>query len=343
MGRLLLWTWTPETQLYTTHTHTGPTLIQTIIHTHKTKPWLDISFPVFRTLLTSPPITIRLLLSDRAAYNLTIRDLLPNKTYHFQLFVHNASAPSIVWHWRPVGERVACATQAASAYCALRRADNTPSCNRLVIAWDECGRAGDGPPLRAASLHFARLGKAHRRGHEGLQGWEFSELSSPTHMKTKLAWQSSALRSTQKAALLTKLQEDSAYAVRLRLDSEHGGPSFWSEAILLRTAAPGTTYTEMYRVSEYTQQPDFLWNHNSASRQASSAFLTATNDGLFFNATSPVARYCVAHVDPQTVGGWADYASCNGPEANPRNRPDDPVSKEKPQENLGRGGRRIQC
>jgi hypothetical protein len=156
-------------------------------------------------------------------------------------------------------------------------------------------------------------------------------------MKTKLAWQSSPLLSAQKAALLTGLQEDSAYAVRLRLDAERS-PSLWSEAILLRTAAPGTTYTEMYRVSEYTQQPDFLWNHNSASRQASSAFLTATNDGLFFNATSPVARYCVAHIDPQTVGGWADYASCNGPEADPRNRPDDPVSKLRAAKGHRKGG-----
>jgi hypothetical protein len=55
------------------------------------------------------------------------------------------------------------------------------------------------------------------------------------------------------------------------------------------------------------------------------AFLTSTNDNLFFQlAKSPVTRYCVEHEDTSSTG-FAPYISCNGPEAKPRNDPADPI------------------
>ena len=68
----------------------------------------------------------------------------------------------------------------------------------------------------------------------------------------------------------------------------------------------GLAYTEMYRVSEYTADLDFLDNHNSASSEAQAAFVTNTNDALFFGDLTPIARYCVVHVDPAAVGVITD-------------------------------------
>eukprot|EP00300_Choanocystis_sp_HF-7_P000781 c10644_g1_i1.p1 GENE.c10644_g1_i1~~c10644_g1_i1.p1 ORF type:complete len:260 (+),score=43.76 c10644_g1_i1:411-1190(+) len=80
----------------------------------------------------------------------------------------------------------------------------------------------------------------------------------------------------------------------------------------------------MYRVSENTVEVDFLPNHNSASHDALAAFLTNDiGDGAYLDHAS-VTQYCVEHLNPEQVG-WAPYASCNGPEADPFNNPEDPM------------------
>lgn len=58
------------------------------------------------------------------------------------------------------------------------------------------------------------------------------------------------------------------------------------------------------------------------------AFLSSTNDNLFFQmAKSPVTAYCVDRtpVPSGTNEGFAEYVSCNGPEADPRNDPANPI------------------
>ena len=99
-----------------------------------------------------------------------------------------------------------------------------------------------------------------------------------------------------------------------------------SDPVRFRTSHPSTAFAELYRVSEYTTEVDFLDNHNSASKEAQIGFLTSTNDNDFFKlAASPVTLYCVEHVNVTQVGRFAPYVSCNGPEARPRNDPKDPV------------------
>jgi len=123
------------------------------------------------------------------------------------------------------------------------------------------------------------------------------------------------------------LVSGSAYAVLSRLRGEKGT----SDAVLLRTLRSHVRYTEVYRVSEYTYEVDLLDNHDSASHDAQAGFLTSTNDNDFFKLEkAPVTRYCVEHYTPQEdemgrVTGYAPYVSCNGPEADPRNSPSDPL------------------
>eukprot|EP00038_Savillea_parva_P028707 m.66612 g.66612 ORF g.66612 m.66612 type:complete len:300 (+) comp8371_c0_seq2:191-1090(+) len=106
--------------------------------------------------------------------------------------------------------------------------------------------------------------------------------------------------------------------------------SYQSDPERFEVLAPSVIPTPIYRVSEYTYDVDFLTNHNSADLEGQVAFLTSTNDNLFFQMSkSPVAVYCVQRLPapnaPSDNDGFADYVSCNGPEANPRNQPADPI------------------
>ena len=101
-------------------------------------------------------------------------------------------------------------------------------------------------------------------------------------------------------------------------------------------ARNGSSFMYLFRVSEYTDEVDFLENHNSASAGAQAGFLTNTNSGLFFNFTrTAVSRYCVEylpktvadpHSDPANSPAFAAYVSCNGPEGREwGNTPADPI------------------
>jgi len=103
-----------------------------------------------------------------------------------------------------------------------------------------------------------------------------------------------------------------------------------SDPAMFRVLPPGAVPTPMYRVSEYTYEIDFLTNHNSADLEGQVAFLSSTNDNLFFQMTkSPITEYCVERLAAAGgsggEAGFADYVSCNGPEADPRNDPADPI------------------
>ena len=63
------------------------------------------------------------------------------------------------------------------------------------------------------------------------------------------------------------------------------------------SANSSSRFMYLYRVSEYTDEVDFLANHNSASEGAQAGFLTNTDSSLFFNFnTTAVSRYCVEYV-----------------------------------------------
>ena len=124
---------------------------------------------------------------------------------------------------------------------------------------------------------------------------------------------------------LQGLTPGSVYEVAVEL-SQHGVPGLRGDPVVMRTApddssaaaqhrtADGTSaaaqprtpddssataqprtatqHTTMYRVSEYINQVDFLDNHNSADFSGQVAFLTSTNDNLFFKLeTWPVTEY----------------------------------------------------
>lgn len=86
--------------------------------------------------------------------------------------------------------------------------------------------------------------------------------------------------------------------------------------------AAKSRFLRVYRVSEETDDIDYLTNHNSADADGIVAFLSdGAADGTPAFAAQPVTEYCIEHVDRI----FADYVSCNGPEASPRNNMSDPI------------------
>jgi hypothetical protein len=266
-----------------------------------------------------------------------LQDLVPNTTYWLRVRSHPASAPSIVWGWRAEnssgsGPLQPCTTRPSpqGAPHSIARTDAQPSSSSIALRW-ELPRAG--ASAAALEVQHAHLGarrtapvlKLHPRLLAGAAAGDAGDL-----------WEDStgALEPGTRAHTLAGLRPGSAYAVRVcaryndvRGDLEGAGSRVCADPMVFHTRGTNTTFTEMVRVSEYINEVDFLPNHNSADLYGQVAFLTNTNDDLFFNVTQnpPVTFYCVEHVDPALVGGWADYISCNGPEADPYNSPEDPI------------------
>ena len=203
--------------------------------------------------------------------------------------------PDRVYHLRP---RVhpASAPSIVQGWVNATRGE-TRGCSTAAGGTFGLRRVGSAPEARRVRVEWdGGVGEVVRRRAGG--GWRPAEMA---------------------AGAVVGLEPGLEYELAVRVGDAVGDP------VLFRTARVGAVYTEMFRVSEYTYEVDFLPNHNSASFEAQAAFLTSTNDNLFFQlARSPVTRYCVEHLDP-TPRGFAPYVSCNGPEADPRNSPADPI------------------
>ena len=230
---------------------------------------------------------------------------MPTTQYYLALRTHDASAPSIVQGWRNnTASRVACSTTARSLsdLPMLLRVGDRPELDRVRLRLSFASLPSH-PSMATFSLEYAREGDA----------WQQRALSSD-------------LGDVPSTIELDGLKAGSTYWARL-VRAVNGSMVHRGEATRHRTARRGATYTQVYRVSEYTRQVDFLDNHNSGSLMGEALFLSNDNDEDFYAVSSPVTRYCIEHDEPSTtpLGGWAEYTSCNGPEAAPRNHPADPL------------------
>lgn len=272
-------------------------LVEVVPNTTSTQPLLVSVVPPMSVLDTSA--------------SLTLVDLLPAKEYWLRARCHNRSAPSIVQGWFPDAVPIATSCQTDSldhsrAYNVTRVGSLHPTSFSVSWQWPESEDV------------FARV----------LYGiaWEF-EYSDIIHKDKDRDVGS---------ATINGLNESFEYNVVIetaKAMTDFGSSiTQRSDAFTLRTGSRTTNFTTLYRVSEYINQVDFLDNHNSADFYGQAAFLTSTNDNLFFKLeTWPITEYCVEFQQPPKSSstslneGFADYASCNGPEAKPRNNPADPV------------------
>ncbi|EDQ84574.1 uncharacterized protein MONBRDRAFT_30128, partial [Monosiga brevicollis MX1] len=226
-----------------------------------------------------------------------LEDLRPNIEYAVSVRTHPDSAPSIVWHWRN--------DSAAPRRCALLAGPSVVDRSALVVVQSSTHALVVQAASSVQQLHLTRLGRR-----------DLTERT-PTRVAQVLARPSQPDRvlGIARSGVIEIPQLEPASLYLLAADGYQ---------VLARTAAPGVTFLSVYRVSEYTTEVDYLANHNSAGLAAQAAFLTNTNSALFFNVSlnPPVTEYCVAR---QADLDFAPYVSCNGPEAEPRNQPEDPM------------------
>lgn len=328
---------------------------------------------------TSPPFRIQ----TAATSPILLDDLLPNVDYFLQLRSHVASAPSIVWNWRvpASGDAVQCRTAPQSTVAPVglaRVAGNFAEAHAVNLEWRV-----PGPMIQQLNITSGRAVEfditlqrigSHDVALQG-QGIYFEKVEDGSvHvgvLQQRLRRQAGGVPTSAHEAELTfqtrieGLREASSYVATVAVAADEYPSSSLattppppnSDAFVFRTLASGHNFTEIFRVSEYTTDFDFLPNHDGASFEASSAFLTNTNDDSFFNlnvSSPPVTRYCVEHLLPPPTSsslhhhrhtddattepslplrlrlplpsdGFADYISCNGPEAKPRNNREDPI------------------
>ena len=229
--------------------------------------------------------TVTLQVAEEGCMNATIDYLKEGTKYLFQLRSHDSSYPSVVWGWR--NESISM----PMVSCSTSVSDKNYPYNIIRV-----GHAS----LSEISLQW------------NVSGSRVFDKFNITY-RSKNTKKSLHQYSTESSTTLVSLNSGDTYFV-----SVDG-----SEEIKFKTTPDGVTYTEMYRVSEYIYEVDFLPNHNSADLEGQVAFLTTNNNNDFFNKFNevPISRYCVEHSSTP----FADYVSCNGPEGAPRNIPSDPI------------------
>lgn len=176
-------------------------------------------------------------------------DLVPNKKYFLSIRSHPSDAPSLVWGWRPATKdlSLACSTLPAPARApqSLRRVGGRGHVDSIEIEWSTSSKQEqeqdqDGPyEVGLRQVGAVAMGRVGR---------------SPALMRWEPAQQQHRHR-------LRNLPSGAAFDVAVRMK---GGPT--SDALRLRTLAPGALYTTAFRISEFTFDPDFLENHDAASK-----------------------------------------------------------------------------
>jgi hypothetical protein len=185
-----------------------------------------------------------------ATTGMTLIDLLPSTTYHLQLRAHRANE-TLGWGWSDVGSAVTCSTAASAPGAArsLRRRAPPASSSAVALEWDEPSL--DGAVSRPITYE---VGVRPR----GSAAWSWSaatggRTSHTVHYKHGAA-----------SADAGGWHEASVRAV----------PSgITSEIYPFRIEQDDLIHTEVFRISEFQFDVDFLDDHNGADALAMPLFL----------------------------------------------------------------------
>ena len=311
-------------------------------------------------------------LQTSAQPSTTIHDLLPSTDYYLSWRAHpqaqTAAGRNIGWDWGNYTAPVKCTTKATdeSAPSHPQREGDLAETS-ISVRW--------APPTALPATAGAAL--EHVAGHR----------TGPAAPFTWVPASATAEGSGVLRAVLRDLAPGATHevvaAVRLPGGEIRRGPS-----VPMRTAAPAVRYTPMVRVSEFTNDIDFLDNHDSATSAALAVLLsrmakqvnvsascldklgslcpaqrgqgksclacvgdlsslpdecgdkTMSNYNSHFFCgegwpsfsmfSTPMAEYCVENTpapleqSPTQDKGWAEYLSCDAPEAGESNHPTTP-------------------
>lgn len=197
--------------------------------------------------------------------SLTVTDLSPEYSYLVALRAHAVWSPHLGWFWSNYSNLAACQTQARPAVQLQRAPTTAPSLNRIYL---QISRLHSARMPIASRVAWARVGHWQHDVETAadLTNWPGRELVSRTGTElSDLQWQWRAVEPHAQQVTVEGLPSGSTFVLVLE-DVLANGTLRYSDAIWARTAANDTRYTEMFRISEYTFDVDFLSNHNLASR-----------------------------------------------------------------------------
>lgn len=212
--------------------------------------WASIAgsdvYYVALTASPSPPLQPFTIQTSATTYAEVI-DLLPNKEFYVTVYAHPQTA-DLVWDWKQVTMPSACSTLAVKRTVphTLRR-EGSLALDSINVSWQA--------PLDSPLNGFLRHEIGHTQKVENARGggvWTWQEI--PSH---------------ENNARLVGLVPDSTYLVRVRavsVSSTKGvevETNHASDSIELRTGPLVGNYSQVYRISEYQFQPDFLDNHDA--------------------------------------------------------------------------------
>jgi hypothetical protein len=158
-------------------------------------------------------------------------DLVPSTQYYLSLRSH-PSSEQIVWGWRPSSvSPVLCTTTAerVDAPHALRRTNASPSERSIGLIWKPANQS------KAHSIGIRVAGESE---------WQWDSSDEPQahtwhDLKPGESWE--AIVRDERTGMLSEMQH-------------------------FRTATAGSIHTTAYRIAEFVFEPDFLENHDAASK-----------------------------------------------------------------------------
>ena len=190
-------------------------------------------------------------------------DLVGGTEYYLRVRSHPSSAPATVWGWRPYqDDAVRCATPNAPALVLER--DGALDASSIGLRWTSALPSSSNTtfavrwraePTRTAGSYVLSAGR-----------WSGSRLLN-------------ASSSSSRTATITGLAAGTSYVMIVEGSSSVDGGGrqtvvSTSDPVRFSTAAPGITYSTMYRVAEDTAEIDLLENHNAGTLVGEAAFLT---------------------------------------------------------------------
>jgi hypothetical protein len=202
--------------------------------------------------------------------HLVLRDLHPNTTYYMRWRSHPAGTQrNIGWDWRPATKAFACTTRPTAVGAPHSITRGPLAEDQITLAW---AAPSHGPSLAAAATEQAGYSVGYRT---------MAPETIEDHTHRWLEANASNLTAT-----LSGLKPGCTYGIVVAAttsshpsDSPDGGRSrAISDEVVFRTAAKGFStgdvrYTAMTRVSEFTDDVDFLDNHDSATSAALAVLL----------------------------------------------------------------------
>jgi hypothetical protein len=191
------------------------------------------------TASPSPPLQ-PFTIQTSASSSAILLDLLPNKTFFVTVYAHPQTA-DLVWDWKQVTAPKQCSTMAVGRKVPYGLQREGPLARSSIdVSWT--------PPLEApvGGYHHQEIGYS-RKSNERDAG---------------AAWTWTHVSKEQSRHQLNGLVPDSTYRIRIRAVSMSLAPQE-GDSIELRTGPLVGSYTQVYRISEYQFQPDFLDNHDA--------------------------------------------------------------------------------